>query len=169
MAHYTNADLQEALSILADYCPSACIEFARVCRAGQRQHNGGVPGLFHDRTKSPENFEKGIGHWSRRGKIDEDGTLHVAKAFWRAGIDCQLECESRGEPIAPAARNLPPAGPVPEGVAAAYLRDNPISTTEKIPVVETPPNEAPMPLHTEASYVEQWCGALNLPATDTGD
>lgn len=100
-------ELVDALQIVADYFPDALIELAKVCRAGNRQHNGDSEILFWDRSKSATHFTKGVRHWTRRGEVDSDGTLHTAKAGWRALADLQLEREQAGAPIAPAALRAP--------------------------------------------------------------
>lgn len=119
-------ELQEALEIAADYFPAALIELAKVCRAGNKQHNGDAPFLYWNRSRSSEHFEKGIGHWSKRGRLDTDNTRHVSKASWRALADCQIECERDGAPICPAALRAPVIGyneVVAHDRAFAYLRD----------------------------------------------
>lgn len=118
MAQEQSQELREALEIAADYFPDAIIELARVCRAGNKQHNGDNEVLYWDRTISSEHFPKGIGHWSKRGRLDKDETRHTGKASWRALADCQIECEKSGAPIAPAALRAPMS---PE-VAAAMKR-----------------------------------------------
>lgn len=123
----TRADeLTDALQIAADYFPDALIELAKVCRAGNKQHNGDSTVLYWNRTRSSEHFEKGIGHWSKRGKVDTDNTRHVAKASWRALADSQLEAERLGAPVCPAALRAPPVQYgeiVPHSRAAEILRD----------------------------------------------
>jgi hypothetical protein len=119
-------ELLEALEIAADYFPAALIELAKVCRAGNRQHNGDAPFLYWNRGRSSEHFEKGIGHWSKRGRRDDDNTRHVSKASWRALADCQLECEREGAPMCPAAKRAPPVQygeVIPHSLAAEILRD----------------------------------------------
>lgn len=122
----TRADeLADALQITADYFPDALIELAKVCRAGNKQHNGDSEVLFWDRRKSSTHFTKGVRHWTRRGEVDSDGTLHTAKAGWRALADLQLEREQTGAPIAPAALRAPlPYGELlPHARAAEIQRD----------------------------------------------
>jgi hypothetical protein len=134
-------ELRAALAIVADYFPAAVKELARVCKAGNRQHNDDAAVLFWDRSKSSAHFTKGVRHWTRRGERDDDGTRHTGKASWRALADLQIECERDGAPIAPAALRAP----MPHGIAAAMVRDG---------IVSKPPNcdghhamEAPMPPH----------------------
>ncbi|TWI04823.1 hypothetical protein IP90_00961 [Luteimonas cucumeris] len=118
--------LADALQIAADYFPAAIIELAKVCRAGNRQHNGDAPILYWNRSRSSEHFEKGIGHWSKRGRSDLDGTRHVSKASWRALADCQLEMERLGAAVCPAALRAPPVQygeVIPHLRAAEILRD----------------------------------------------
>lgn len=135
------AELRDALAIVADYFPEGVKELARVCREGNKQHNGDSQVLFWDRSKSSAHFQKGLGHWARRGQRDTDDTRHTGKAAWRVLADLQIECERDGASMAPAALRAP----MPHGIAAAMQRDG---------IVSQPPNceghhaiEAPMPPH----------------------
>lgn len=107
------------------FFPSALDEVARVSVVGSKQH--GNDGLYDDRSKSNDDADCLRRHLrdSTAGDGMDGPVSHLAKVAWRALRHLQKDCERRGAPIAPAARNAAPPLPaiVPHEVAAAYLRD----------------------------------------------
>jgi len=88
---------------LLDYFPSALAEVAKVSKKGNDQHNPGQP-LHWARHKSTDQFDTIVRHLMQRGTRDTDGTLHSAKAAWRALalLQEELEREAGFKPISPA-------------------------------------------------------------------
>jgi hypothetical protein len=83
------------------YFPDAIAAVADVSKKGNDQHNPGQP-LHWARGKSTDQLNTALRHMMDhgRGKLyDSDGTLHCAKAAWRALAECQttLERIARGE------------------------------------------------------------------------
>lgn len=75
-----------------DYFPLACLEVAKVSKAGNDQHNPGEA-LHWARGKSMEQIDTAIRHIMERGNKDGDGVRHLAKAAWRIMAELQIECE----------------------------------------------------------------------------
>lgn len=88
------------------YFPDAIAELARVSKVGNDQHNPGEP-MHWAREKSSDHGDCIVRHQCEAGTVDDDGLLHSAKVFWRAGAQLQLELEERH------AKGLPPFGPNP--------------------------------------------------------
>jgi hypothetical protein len=99
------------------YFPSAIAEIAHHSYKGNLKHNPGQP-LHHDRAKSDDEPDALCRH------LMEEDLVGMA---WRAMSHLQKYLESKGAPIAPAARNAKPAIPVgqviPHVMAAEILRD----------------------------------------------
>ena len=74
------------------YFPLALLEIARVSKAGNDQHNPGMP-LFWDRSKSGDELDALARHLVDAGKFDTDGQRHSAKIAWRALANLQKELE----------------------------------------------------------------------------
>ena len=77
------------------YFPSAMAAIARHSYLGNQKHNPGQP-LHHDRSKSDDEADAQLRH------LMEGDYVGMA---WRAMALCQKDCEARGAPIAPGARN----------------------------------------------------------------
>jgi len=85
---------------LLDYFPDALIAVAEVSHVGNEKHNTGEP-LHWARGKGGNNIDEAGRHIIERGKMDDDGCRHMAKAAWRILAALQLEIEAaraRGEP-----------------------------------------------------------------------
>ena len=85
---------------LLDYFPDALIAVAEVSFVGNEKHNPGEP-LHWARGKGGNNIDEAGRHIVERGKVDDDGLRHLAKAGWRILAALQLEIEAaraRGEP-----------------------------------------------------------------------
>lgn len=76
-----------------DYFPDALAEVALVSYLGNQQHNPGQP-LHWDRSKSSDEADALIRHFTERGGIDTDGARHSAKMVWRALAILQKEIEA---------------------------------------------------------------------------
>lgn len=79
------------------YFPDALLELARVCKAGNDQHNPGEP-LHWAREKSVEQMDTAMRHMMDHGTgnpVDVDNTYHLAKAAWRLLAELQLTIEER--------------------------------------------------------------------------
>ena len=79
-----------------DYFPDALVAISRVSKAGNDQHNPGLP-LRWDRAKSGDEADAFIRHFMQRGTVDTDGIRHTAKAAWRILALLQKEIESEGK------------------------------------------------------------------------
>jgi hypothetical protein len=77
---------------LFDYFPDALAVIANVSWVGNEQHNPGQP-LHWDRSKSQDEADTMLRHFSQRGSKDTDGTRHLAKAAWRMLAMLQKELE----------------------------------------------------------------------------
>jgi hypothetical protein len=100
---------------LVEYFPAALAEVAHHSYLGNEKHNPGQP-LHHDRAKSGDEADALLRH------LMEGDYVGVA---WRGLSLLQKHLESRGAPIAPAARNVRPAEPqiIPHNIASAMQRD----------------------------------------------
>ena len=76
-----------------DYFPDALAEVAHVSFIGNEQHNPGTP-LHWDRSKSGDEADAMMRHFTERGKMDTDGIRHSAKMAWRALALLQKELEA---------------------------------------------------------------------------
>lgn len=86
-----------------DYFPDAIREVARCSWVGSQQHNPGAP-MNWDRTKSKDHSNSLMRHFLQRGKVDDDGILHVVKTAWRALALAQAEIEAN-QPVIISAQN----------------------------------------------------------------
>jgi hypothetical protein len=79
---------------MLDYFPLAFAEAARLSKAGNDQHNPGLP-LHWAREKSNDHADCILRHLVDRGTRDTDGVRHSTKLFWRAAalLQCELEAE----------------------------------------------------------------------------
>lgn len=75
-----------------DYFPDALVALAEISKAGNDQHNPGLP-LRWSRDKSGDESDTCIRHFLQRGTIDTDGMRHTAKAAWRMLALLQKEIE----------------------------------------------------------------------------
>lgn len=75
-----------------DYFPDAVAAVANVSYIGNQQHNPGQE-LHWAREKSTDHADCVARHLIERGKIDDDGVRHTAKAAWRIMALLQLEIE----------------------------------------------------------------------------
>jgi hypothetical protein len=92
----TDAAERKAVPIctgVLDYFPLALAEVARVSKAGNDQHNPGMP-LHWSKGKSTDHADCLVRHVLERGTIDTDGQRHSAKAAWRALALLQTELEA---------------------------------------------------------------------------
>lgn len=78
---------------LLDYFPDALAAVAHVSYVGNEQHNKGQE-MHWAREKSTDHADCVIRHLAERGKVDDDGLLHSAKAAWRALALLQTEIEN---------------------------------------------------------------------------
>jgi hypothetical protein len=79
-----------------DYFPDALIAISEVSKAGNDQHNPGLP-LRWTRSKSGDEADTCIRHFLQRGTKDVDGQRHTAKAAWRMLALLQKEIESENK------------------------------------------------------------------------
>lgn len=104
---------------LLQYFPAALARVAHHSFLGNQKHNPGQP-LHHDRAKSDDEADALVRH------LMEGDLVGCA---WRALSLLQKDCEVKGAPIAPAARNATPRPAYPIGeviphvMAAEILRD----------------------------------------------
>lgn len=82
------ADPQERKNLpitagVLDYFPLAIAEVARVSKAGNDQHNPGMP-LHWSKGKSTDHADCIARHLIDRFSRDSDGMRHAAKLAWRA-------------------------------------------------------------------------------------
>lgn len=75
-----------------DYFPDALVAIAEISKAGNDQHNPGLP-LRWTRSKSGDESDTCMRHFLQRGTIDIDGKRHTAKAAWRILALLQKEIE----------------------------------------------------------------------------
>jgi len=75
-----------------DYFPDALAALAQISKAGNDQHNPGLP-LRWTRSKSGDESDTCMRHFLQRGTIDTDGMRHTAKAAWRMLALLQKEIE----------------------------------------------------------------------------
>lgn len=113
------------------YFPAAVAAVAHHSYLGNEKHNPGQP-LHWDRAKSGDEQDALCRHLMESEVAGYEHEL-VGMA-WRAMADLQKYLESKGAPIAPAARNAVPLGRIPganqpmredlpPNLAAAILRD----------------------------------------------
>jgi hypothetical protein len=76
-----------------DYFPDAFVAISKVSKAGNDQHNPGLP-LRWTRSKSGDEADTCIRHFLQRGTLDTDGLRHTAKAAWRILALLQKEIEN---------------------------------------------------------------------------
>lgn len=76
-----------------DYFPDAIVAISQVSKAGNDQHNPGLP-LRWTRSKSGDEGDTCMRHFLQRGTIDIDGMRHTAKAAWRILALLQKEIEN---------------------------------------------------------------------------
>lgn len=76
-----------------DYFPDAIVAISKISKAGNDQHNPGLP-LRWTRSKSGDESDTCIRHFLQRGTLDTDGMRHTAKAAWRMLAILQKEIES---------------------------------------------------------------------------
>lgn len=76
-----------------DYFPDAIVAITAISKAGNDQHNPGLP-LRWTRAKSGDEADTCIRHFLQRGTIDTDGMRHTAKAAWRILALLQKEIEA---------------------------------------------------------------------------
>lgn len=76
-----------------DYFPDAIAAIAEVSWLGNEKHNPGEP-LHWAREKSADHPDCAMRHFLERGKLDDDGQRHSAKAVWRMLAILQLEIEA---------------------------------------------------------------------------
>lgn len=79
-----------------DYFPDAIVAIAEISKAGNDQHNPGLP-LRWTRSKSGDESDTCIRHFLQRGTLDTDGKRHTAKAAWRMLALLQKEIEKDQE------------------------------------------------------------------------
>lgn len=79
-----------------DYFPDALVAISEISKAGNDQHNPGLP-LRWTRSKSGDEADTCIRHFLQRGTKDTDGMRHTAKAAWRMLALLQKEIESEQE------------------------------------------------------------------------
>ena len=80
-----------------NYFPDVWAEVAKVSVAGNKQHGLGDK-LHWDTTVSTDHQNKVIRHMldDASGEVlDDDGTMHLAKAMWRIAAALQLRCWER--------------------------------------------------------------------------
>lgn len=131
---------------LLQYFPSALAVIARHSYLGNQKHNPGLP-LHHDRSKSGDEADALVRHL-----LEGD---YVGTA-WRALSLLQKHLESKGEPIAPAARNATPqqyGELIPHSLAAEIKRDL---------IQQRAESDDDAPHHAEFAPMTP----LNLPAED---
>lgn len=75
-----------------DYFPDALVAISEISKAGNEQHNPGMP-LQWSRDKSGDESDTCMRHFLQRGTIDSDGKRHTAKAAWRMLALLQKEIE----------------------------------------------------------------------------
>ena len=75
-----------------DYFPDALVAISEISKAGNDQHNAGLP-LQWTRSKSGDESDTCMRHFLQRGTIDTDGKRHTAKAAWRMLAILQKEIE----------------------------------------------------------------------------
>jgi hypothetical protein len=83
-----------------DYFPDAIVAISAISKAGNDQHNPGLP-LRWDRSKSQDEADTCFRHFLQRGTLDMDGKRHTAKAAWRllALLQKEIEQEQDNEKV----------------------------------------------------------------------
>ena len=82
------------VSGVLDYFPDALLAISEISKAGNDQHNPGLP-LRWTRSKSGDESDAFMRHFLQRGTIDTDGKRHTAKAAWRILALLQKEIEQQ--------------------------------------------------------------------------
>lgn len=80
-----------------DYFPDAVAAVANVSYVGNQQHNPAQE-MFWSKGKSNDHADCLARHLLERGKLDDDGLRHSAKAAWRALAMLQVEIENGRAP-----------------------------------------------------------------------
>lgn len=75
-----------------DYFPDALLSISEISKAGNDQHNPGLP-MRWTRDKSGDESDAFMRHFLQRGTLDTDGKRHTAKAAWRILALLQKEIE----------------------------------------------------------------------------
>lgn len=99
MALPTNAQERKDTPIFAGvlkYFPLALAEVAKCSKAGNDQHNPGLP-IQWTRSKSGDELDALTRHLLEAGTIDTDGIRHSAKVAWRALANLEKELERAEE------------------------------------------------------------------------
>lgn len=81
-----------------DYFPDALVAISEISKAGNDQHNSGLP-MQWTRSKSGDEADTCIRHFLQRGTIDTDGKRHTAKAAWRMLALLQKEIEAEQDEV----------------------------------------------------------------------
>jgi hypothetical protein len=81
-----------------DYFPDALVAISEISKAGNDQHNSGLP-MQWTRSKSGDEADTCIRHFLQRGTIDTDGKRHTAKAAWRMLALLQKEIEAEQDVV----------------------------------------------------------------------
>jgi hypothetical protein len=109
----TQSEIRKTIPLASgcfDYFPAALAAVAELSHWGNEKHNSGEP--LHDaRTKSQDDADCLLRHFTDRGKLDEiivNGkqikVRHSTAVAWRALRILQKELEADGAPLAPGAR-----------------------------------------------------------------
>ena len=98
------------------YFKNALLYLSTVSLAGNIQHHSNKP-LHWDKSKSADELDAGLRHMLDSGKVDDDGKLHSAKAFWRTGAFLERELEYRKD------HNTPDTEDVDYQEVIDYTRD----------------------------------------------
>lgn len=94
MDKHAKRKAQPVFSAVMMYFKNALLYLSEVSLAGNQQHHANKP-LHWDKSKSADELDAGLRHMLDAGKVDDDGKLHSAKAFWRAGAFLERELEYR--------------------------------------------------------------------------
>jgi len=81
-----------------DYFPDALVAISEISKAGNDQHNAGLP-LRWTRSKSGDEADTCMRHFLQRGTKDTDGKRHTAKAAWRILALLQKEIEEEQDEL----------------------------------------------------------------------
>lgn len=157
------------LTVLTAYFPDAIEALVELCKAGNVQHNVSADAvnpfklpedrITWDRSKSTDQTETAMRHlWdhmrAKRGVgsvVDEDGCLHIVKAFWRAGAEAQLAIEAlrvQQQAVAPA--------PIPTMTPGA-------ATVPAGPDINGSSPTDPLPEMLADDVAQGWCRGMPVP------